>query len=230
MKSCRQKALGWKPCARDAEALRAFRLKLTAFSLIEVVAAIGVFAVGMVAVLGLFTPVAKSVSGVADADASTKVADVLRTRLQGLGPAPVTPLLKNAKATGHELTDSDNKPDYDLTKEAQLLFASRDGTKIGLYNDPIWNDPTTRQPSDAEKYFEIALIRNEAVSPVAADTATPPPIVYAYTARVRWPEFVPDSAPGNARRAVQTGANPTGTVRFDHSQKQVLFFTGCVMR
>jgi type II secretory pathway pseudopilin PulG len=202
--------------------------KTIAFSLIEVVAAVGVFAVGMVAVLSLFTPVAKSIGSVADADASAKVADLVRMKLQTLGPSGLVPLLKNAKSSGHELTDADAKSDYDLTKDAQLLFASRDGTKIGLYSDSVWIDPSTRQPSDVEKFFEIALIRNETLSPVAADSATPPPIVYAYTARVRWPAFVPDAT--NARRAVQAGANPSGTVRFDHSLKQVLFFSGTVTR
>lgn len=185
----------------------------------------------MIAVLGLFTPVAKSVGGITDADASAKVADTLRAKLQSLGPAGVVPLLKNSKSGGgHELTDNDLKTDYDLSKDAQLLFASRDGTKIGPYNDPVWIDPTTRQPSDAEKFFEIALIRNDTLSPVAAEApdAAAPPLVYAYTARVRWPAYVPDST--NARRAVQAGANPTGVVRFDHSLKQVLFFTGTVTR
>jgi prepilin-type N-terminal cleavage/methylation domain-containing protein len=201
-----------------------------AFSLIEVVAAVGIFAVGMIAVLGLFTPVAKSVGNVADSDASAKVADLLRLKLQTLGPDGLIPLLKNAKAAGHELTDADAKADYNIITDTQLLFASRDGTKIGGYADPIWIDPATRQPTDLEKFFEIALIRNEALSPVAGDTATPLPLVYAYTARVRWPAFVPDATPGNTRRALPTGANPTGTVRYDHSSKQVLFFTGTVMR
>lgn len=201
-----------------------------AFSLLEVVAAIGVFAVGMIAVLGLFTPTAKSVGEIADADASSKVASAVRTKLQSLGPAALVPLLKNAKASGHELTEADARPDYDLTKDPQLLFVSRDGTKVGLYNDPIWIDPVTRQPSDLEKFFEVALIRNDALSPVAADAAVPPPLLYAYTARVRWPAFVPDSTPGNLRRAVQAGANPTGAVRFDHGLKHVLFFSGTVTR
>ena len=106
-----------------------------AFSLLEVVAAIGVFAVGMIAVLGLFTPTAKSVGEIADADASSKVASAVRTKLQSLGPAALVPLLKNAKASGHELTEADARPDYDLTKDPQLLFVSRDGTNMFDYFD-----------------------------------------------------------------------------------------------
>lgn len=230
MSSSKPKAVSGKRRASHDAGFRSYCLELTAFSLIEVVAAVGIFAVGMIAVLGLFTPVAKSVGAVADSDASAKVADLLRTRLQALGADGLVPLLKKAKASGHELTDSDASPAYDITKDAQLLFASRDGTKIGFYNDPIWIDPLTRRPSDLEKFFEIALIRNETLSPVDADTATPPPLLYAYTARLRWPAFVPDSTPGNTRLAIPMGSNPTAAVRFDHSQKQVLFFTGSVAR
>ena len=204
--------------------------EIVGFSLIEVVAAVGIFAIGMIAVLGLFTPVAKSVGSLADADASAKVSDLLRAKLQSMGTDAVIPLLKNSKAGGHDLTSTDAKPDYDIRTDVQLLFASRDGTKIGSYSDTVWNDPVTRQPSDLDKFFEIALIRNETLSPVASDTATPPPLVLAYTARIRWPAFTPDATPGNRRLALPTGANPTGTVRFDHSQKQVLFFAGSVTR
>lgn len=201
-----------------------------AFSLLEVVAAVGIFAIGMVAVIGLFAPVAKSVGNTADAEAAANVADLLRGRLQGMGISAAALLLKNSTAKSHELVDADAKPDYDITKDAQLLFASRDGTKIGGYADPIWIDPATRQPSDVDKFFEIALMRNETLSPLVADTATPPPLVLAYTARIRWQAFVPDATPTNQRHALPLGFNPSGTVRFDHSQKQSLFLAGTVTR
>lgn len=201
-----------------------------AFSLLEVVAAVGIFAIGMVAVIGLFAPVAKSVGDTADAEAAANVADLLRGKLQALGVPAVTLLLKSATAKSHELVDADAKSDYDIRTDLRLLFASRDGTKIGSYADPVWIDPATRQPSDVEKFFEIALVRNETLSPVAADTAAAPPLVLAYTARIRWPAFVPDATPTNQRHALPLGFNPTGTVRFDHSQKQALFLAGTVTR
>lgn len=193
-----------------------------AFSLLEVVAAIGIFAVGMVAVIGLFAPVAKSVGDTADAEAAANVADLLREKLQGRGLPATAALLKNSTEKSHELTVADAKPDYDITKDTQLLFASRDGTKIGAYADALWGG------IDTEKFFEIALIRNETLSPVSADTATPPPIMLAYTARIRWQAFVPDATPTNLRRALPAGFNPTGTVRFDHGQKRSIFLAGTV--
>ena len=193
--------------------------------------ALGIFAIGMVAVIGLFSPVAKSVGDSADAEAATRVADLLSVKLQTLGLDAVAPLLKvKTGATTHELTTADATGNYNVAADPKLLFASRDGTKIGRYGDlTLWGvDPATRRASDREKYFEIALIRNETISPPPTDTAPDALLpVLAYTARVRWPAFV---ALAGGTGSVQVGANPISTVPFDHSQKQVLFFSGAVTR
>ena len=208
-----------------------------AFSLIEVVVAVGVFALGMVAVVGLFAPVARSVGSTADADAAARVADAVRAKLQSMPFATVAGLLKQSTGSSHEITLADARVDYDLTRDPQLLFASRDGSKVGAYSDAIWVNGLTRRNWDGEKFFEIALIRNETVAPKAgtvsssggADVAVTPdesaPLL-GYTARIRWPAFVADSP----TTAVQVGSNPGGTVKFDHSRKQVLFFPGAVTR
>jgi prepilin-type N-terminal cleavage/methylation domain-containing protein len=204
-----------------------------AFSLIEVVVAIAIFAFGMVAILGLFAPVARSVSDSADAEAAARLADVVRTRLQSMPVADVIALFKNSTSQGHELTDADQRSDYDLTADPQLLFAARDGSKIGDYGNAIWTNPTTRRNWDGEKFFEIALIRNETISPKPGSTgataeAEPDAVspLLAYTVRVRWPAFFADTA----TTAVQVGANPNATVRFDHSRKKVLYFAGSILR
>ncbi len=200
-----------------------------AFTLLEVVVAIGIFAIGMVAVIGLFSPVAKSVGDTADAEAATHVADLLNVKLQSQGIDVMAPRLKvKTGATAHQLTTSDARTNYNpavLTEN--IFFANRDGTKIGLYNDAIWKDSAGNN-SDREKYFEIALIRNEVISPPPSATAPDALLpVLAYTARVRWPSFV---ALAGGTGSAQVGANPNGTVQFDHSQKQVLFFSGAITR
>jgi len=208
---------------------------LRAFSLIEVVVAIGVFAVGMVAVVALFAPVARSVAGSSDAEAAATVAERLRDELTRRATAvgsfaPVVALLKNATANGgHEVTTADNASNAatDPRRDTRLLFASRDGSKIGAYADTaVWG---TGQVNDAEKYFEITLIRFEALSPntSAADAASP---TLAYTARIRWPVFVPDNAPANARRALPAGFNATAAVVFDRSQLQTYHVAGSITR
>src|SRR5436305_965394 len=106
-----------------------------AFTLLEVVIAVGIFAIGMVAVLGLFTPVAKSVTDSADAEAATRVADLLNVKLQALGFTGVAPFLKVSTGKSHQVTDADAKSNYNSAADPQILFASRDGTKIGIYTD-----------------------------------------------------------------------------------------------
>jgi prepilin-type N-terminal cleavage/methylation domain-containing protein len=203
-----------------------------AFTLLEVVVALSIFAVGILAVVGLFAPVARSVSGSSDAEVAARTAEALRLKLQTMQFADVVALLKNSNGAKHALTDADAKPDYNPATDPQILFASRDGSKIGVYTDPIWN--VSGRNSDREKYFEIALVRNEAVSPLgtATDNAPAPNLdatapMLGYVARLRWPSFVPD---GTATGAIQVGANPAATVKFDHSNKQVLFFPGSIVR
>jgi uncharacterized protein (TIGR02598 family) len=83
-----------------------------AFSLLEVVVAVGIFAIGIVAILALFAPAAKSVSANAEAEAAAAVAQSLAADLQRrVAPADpdpfaaVTALLKKSTAAGgHELT------------------------------------------------------------------------------------------------------------------------------
>jgi type II secretory pathway pseudopilin PulG len=205
--------------------------------LLEVVVAVGVFAIGIVAILALFAPAAKSVSANAEAEAAAAVAQALAADLQrrvvraDAAPfAAVTALLKKSTAAGgHELTNDNARADYDIARDPQLLFANRDGTKIGTFADTtVWGTPN----SNREKFFEISLIRNETLSP-PADPAADPPVnpdataaFIAYTARIRWPAFVALSGAG----AQQVGANPAGVVRFDHSSKLSLFVTGAVKR
>lgn len=199
--------------------------------------AIGIFAIGMVAVLGLFSPIARSVSSSTDGEAAARLADALRTKLQSMPMDKVVALLKNTTEKGHELTEADARSDYDIALDLQVLFASRDGAKIGDSADPIWYNPAIRSNWDGEKFFEITLIRNDALSPkpvtgTSPDSGgtTPNPdasaTVLAYMVRLRWPAFIADSA----TTAVQVAANPNSTVRFDHGRKQVLFFAGSVMR
>ena len=230
-------------------ATQSFRLKAErptkarAFTLLEVVVAVGIFAIGMVAVVGLFVPIARSVGNSADAEAATNVSELLRTELTrrvatAHSFAPVAALLKvsstsaNGRA-GHQLTDADNNPNAaanDPRTDSKLLFASRDGSKIGGYADPVWG------ATDIDKFFEIALVRNETLSPLADPTVDPPvnpdesAAVLAYVARIRWPAFTVDATPSNQKRALPAGYNPSGAVRFDNSMKQVLFSAGTVSR
>jgi len=193
--------------------------------------AVGIFAIGIVGVIALYAPVAKSVGDVADAEAAAHVAELLSVKLQTQEAADVAAgapfqslaarlLVSTAKS--HQLTLDDASPTYDVaTDTTHLLFASHDGTRMGAFNEA-----NTWINGSADKFFEIALIRNETLSPnnPASDAVAP---MIAYTARIRWPAFVP-LAGGTG--AVEIGSNPSATVKFDYSQKRVLFVTGAVTR
>ena len=56
----------------------------SAFSLVEVVVAVGIFALAIVGVIGLLSPTTKAVSEVSDNDAATRVVGIVQTELQAL--------------------------------------------------------------------------------------------------------------------------------------------------
>lgn len=201
---------------------------LHAFSLIEVVAAVAIFAIGMVAVLGLFAPVTKSVAASGEAETAARVAEAVRARLSTLPFATAVPLIQSSA----EVLAHDADPTYnpnDGAKHPAVLFARPNG-EVAIYDPETknWLDanlPTPRPFANADKFFEIDLIRNESISPVP-EAGAPPPLLVAYNIRVRWPAFQ-QTAPGTA---VQVGAAPGAQVPFDQSRKQVLFFTGTIAR
>lgn len=204
-------------------------MKRSAFSLLEVVAALAIFAIGMVAVIGLFAPVSKSVSSVGEAEVAARVADSIRARLQGLPFDQALSLIQlPADVRQKDANGSYNPNDG---RNPAVIFGLLNGD-AGIYdsgeNRRRWYDssvPTPQPVQDADKYFEVDLIRNEAISPAAADGTA---AFVAYNMRVRWPAFVRASSGA----AVQVGANPLGggAVPYDHSRKQVLYFTGAIQR
>jgi prepilin-type N-terminal cleavage/methylation domain-containing protein len=195
-----------------------------AFSLIEVVAAVAIFAIGMVAVLGLFAPITKSVSVSADAETAARLADAARARLSSLPFATAAALIQDATAV--QKNDADGSYNPNDGKHPAVIFGKLNG-EIGIYDAANgrkdWRDSADARVADADKFFEIDLIRNAALSPATDDAAAP---LIAYNVRVRWPAFQPASSGA----AVQVGASPGTPVPFDPSRKQVLFFTGFITR
>jgi len=190
---------------------------------------VAIFAIGMVGVLGMFAPVAKSVSTVADAEAAARVAEAVRARLQALPYDQALALIQEPADVRRKDGDGAYNPN-DGTMHPAVLFGRLSGD-VGIYNPAegrmAWygsSVPTPQRMPDTEKFFEIELIRNEALTPKADDATA---AMVAYTMRVRWPAFVMTSP----TTAVQFGQNPAGgAVPFDHGRKQVLFFTGSIMR
>jgi len=169
----------------------------SAFSLLEVVVALGIFAGGIVAALGLFGSLARSARADAEAGAAAMVSDLLASRLRALSFAEVAALLLD-----------DDGSVGDGSPEGKVFFANLAGDKIGRSADPVWTG------DDREKFFEIALLRNEQLSPPGSDDEAG---WLAFTVRVRWPAYRlrPD---GSALRLNEAG------------QMQVLLLSGSVRR
>ena len=227
----RRDGVGTSPARCDPGFRAVVANRKSAFSLLEVVAAVAIFAVGMIGVLALFAPVTKSVASVSEAEAAARVAEAVRARLQAMPFDQAAALLEDAATVRKNDADPGYNPN-DGTKHPTVLFGKLNG-EIGLYDATAktWLDtdytkapPATKTFSDAEKFFELDLIRSDALSPAEGDaTAT----LLVYNLRVRWPAFVATSS----STGVQSAQAPAGSaVAFDHSKKQVLFFTGFVTR
>lgn len=181
------------------------------FSLIEVVVALGILAVGGVLVLGLVTPVTRSVSATIETETAARAAESAVLQLQAMPWAEVDGRLKSEGDFAAQL-QSERGGLYDPLRDAQLLFVSREGGRVVGAEGP-----------DAEKYYELTLVRNERLVP-AASAATSPVLVF--TVRVRWPTLVATGA-----GCVQVGAGGAGEARrFDHSQKETRFFAASLRR
>lgn len=116
----------------------------SAFSLVEVVLAIGLFVFAIVGVIGLFGPAMRSAT---EAGASEAVSGVL------------------ARAEG-ELRQMAYDEVLVLANGHPVLFADASGLNVRQSHDPKWGG------SNGGKFFEILLHRNQQLSPAGQDGAS----------------------------------------------------------
>lgn len=129
------------------------------FSLVEVVVAVGIFALAIVGVIGLLAPTTKSITDVSESDSATRVISAIQSQLQAAGFEAVRLGL------------------------GQVYFASKDGSKVGRDGSPAWAGV-----SDTERFFEFTMLRNETLSPntAANDNAAG---FLAFTIVLKWPAY-----------------------------------------
>jgi type II secretory pathway pseudopilin PulG len=141
------------------------------FSLVEVVVAVGIFALAIVGVIGLLVPTSKTITEVADADSASRAISAIQSGLQKAGYTAVRASL--------------------VANPPVIFYATKDGSKVGASTD------TTLWPSgsDQEKFFEFRLVRNGDVptagaglSPAANDATAG---FLAFTIVLKWPAFAP---------------------------------------
>lgn len=179
-----------------------------AFSLVEVVVAVGVFAIAIVSVIGIMAGVGRSVTEVSDADKAARLVGVIQARLQS---SPFTSIAGSLKLP---TTVSSEATTYNPAADPLVFFASEDGAIVAPYTaTDVWGQNgtlTNVADRDALKYFELTLIRNETLSPPGNDASAG---FLAFNIRVRWPAFLPN-----------------GTRVADHTQKEVLIIPAAITR
>lgn len=148
--------------------------RLSAFSLVEVVVAVGIFAIAISAVIGLMVPVSRSVADVSDRDQAAR----LMTAIQGeLSRLPLTTIQQTV----------DTPPAAN-----DRLFANRDGSIIAFGNDSKWgNDLEVGETADSRKYYEVVLRRDSTLSPGGAANNQSAGFL-AVIAEIRWPGYLPN--------------------------------------
>lgn len=155
------------------------KVSVKAFSLVEVVVAVGIFALAIVAVIGMLAPLGKSVGDVKDGDDASRLAGIMQSSLQ-----EQVGRLRTANPATYWATFAG------YLNGGTTLFASRDGTKVGLgTNLALWDTDSSGSVSpaeDAQKFFEVILQRNTTLSPAANDASAG---FLAFTIELRWPGY-----------------------------------------
>lgn len=162
---------------------------LAAFSLVEVVVAVGIFAISIVAVIGLLAPTSKNVAAVRDTDDSSRVVSAIQSKLQETASASggfnnIIGYLQDKAADD----PADGAAYLTGSTEQYTLYASRDGTRIGLSKGKDSNNANIFT-DNKQKYFEVVLIRDVNLSKKADDANAG---YLAFTMRLRWPAFTPE--------------------------------------
>jgi type II secretory pathway pseudopilin PulG len=125
------------------------KINKKAFSLIEVVVAVGIFAIAIISVIGLLVPISNSVIGVREGDYASRLVTLAQSQIQSLG------FDKLAGTNGYL-----DKPPL------AGIYASMDGSKLGLGdNETLWGkDPATGTVNRKDQFFNIELTRNKDLS------------------------------------------------------------------
>lgn len=143
-----------------------------AFSLVEVVVAVGIFAIAVVSIIGILVPINQSVSDLRDTDDAARVVQTIQGVLQEADFTNVQGFIGGTAS----------------------LYATRLGDLVALNADARWNiDATsaTSPTSNARKFFKIDLLENDDLSPNGTDPSYDLGYL-AFTMVLRWPAYTGD--------------------------------------
>ncbi len=171
------------------------------FSLVEVVVSVGIFAVAIVGIIGLFAPTTKNVAAVGDSDGATRAVAAIQSYLKDKAAT-------STGFTGLQSTITDTGTDYDF-------YVSKDGAKV-VHKDDTSADAII---PNSDRFFEFSLMRNTDLSKVADDPAAG---YLAFTIKLRWPAYLPDGS--------RVGSNRDDASNPGNAQKNVLIVPAAVTR
>jgi hypothetical protein len=138
------------------------------FSLVEVVVALGLCAAAIATAFLCLATLGQVAQTAEDETAAARACKALLVQLQS----------QPFEASVPELLSSSEYSRANLSTDGRFFYADRHGLKIGHANDSAWTS------TGAERFFEIALVRNATLSPLESD---PLALVIAFDLRVRWP-------------------------------------------
>jgi hypothetical protein len=137
---------------------------------LEVIFALGIFAGGIVILLGSCPALMKSGEGNTQAMAAARIGETFLAQLRSRPFSEVAGNLKSA--------DERARDDTSATADRRLFWASLDGGRIAASDDALWTG------HEGERFFELVLFRDAELSPVERD-ATAGWLVFSV--RIRWP-------------------------------------------
>lgn len=161
------------------------RTRTHAFNLVEVVVALGIFAVAILAVVGLMAPVSKMMSETLDNNTASRLTSAIDLKLASLGYEG----LVNGTPSTYSKPLLTIPPVNFASDTLTVLYANKAGDKIALGTDPVWNN------SNSEKYYEILVILNTTITTNIQQLKTfDSGMVGAVVCivRVTWPAYLPD--------------------------------------
>jgi type II secretory pathway pseudopilin PulG len=149
------------------------------FSLVEVVVAVGIFALAIVGVIGLFAPTSRNVANVADTDSASRMVSSIQSALQQSGYSRIQQELAPLAPT--------SPTSYYSTKSNDGNFYTASGNVVKKIDGS-----TADGVSLSDLFFEFTLLRNTTLSPVSND---PTAGFLAFTISLKWPAYLPDGTP-----------------------------------
>ena len=155
--------------------------------MVEVVVAVGIFAISIVSVIGMVAAITNNVAEVREGDDASSVVVNLQSKLQTVGFA-------NLRGYMGAVTSK--------TEDARI-YSNRDASRIAFGNSTsIWDPDNSLSTAEenAQKYFLIELTPNNALSPNSGTMLDSVSGYLAFNVRLIYPAYfgdgtrVPDSS------------------------------------